>query len=130
MGRGGRWLGGGGGAKRGGGGCGGGGGRSFVAAGRTSTGAPRARNDPRHIMYVWVDALTSYLTGVGFPDTGSAKFKRYWPAALHVIGKDIVRFHTVYWPPFLMSADIELPRHIFSHGFLFNRGEKMSQSLG
>jgi methionyl-tRNA synthetase len=86
--------------------------------------------DPRHIMYVWVDALTNYITGVGFPDTESTKFKRYWPAALHVIGKDIVRFHAVYWPAFLMSAGIELPRQIFSHGFVFNRGEKMSKSVG
>ena len=81
-------------------------------------------------MYVWVDALTNYITGVGFPDTNSEKFKRYWPAALHVIGKDIVRFHAVYWPAFLMSAGIEVPQRIFSHGFLFNRGEKMSKSVG
>jgi methionyl-tRNA synthetase len=86
--------------------------------------------DPKHIMYVWVDALTNYITGVGFPDTQSEKFKRYWPAALHVIGKDIVRFHAVYWPAFLMSAGIEVPKRIFSHGFLFNRGEKMSKSVG
>jgi methionyl-tRNA synthetase len=86
--------------------------------------------DPRHIMYVWVDALTNYLTGVGFPDTEDPKFKRFWPADLHVIGKDIVRFHAVYWPAFLMSAGIEVPRHVFSHGFLFNRGEKMSKSVG
>jgi methionyl-tRNA synthetase len=86
--------------------------------------------NPKHIMYVWVDALTNYITGVGFPDTDSEKFKRYWPAALHVIGKDIVRFHAVYWPAFLMSAGIELPRRVFSHGFLFNRGEKMSKSVG
>jgi methionyl-tRNA synthetase len=85
---------------------------------------------PKHIMYVWVDALTNYITGVGFPDTKSEKFKRYWPAALHVIGKDIVRFHAVYWPAFLMSAGIEVPQRIFSHGFLFNRGEKMSKSVG
>jgi methionyl-tRNA synthetase len=83
-----------------------------------------------HIMYVWVDALTNYITGVGFPDTGSEKFKRYWPASLHVIGKDIVRFHAVYWPAFLMSAGIEVPQRIFTHGFLFNRGEKMSKSVG
>ena len=83
-----------------------------------------------HIMYVWVDALTNYITGVGFPDTESDKFKRYWPADLHVIGKDIVRFHAVYWPAFLLSAGIEVPRRIFSHGFLFNRGEKMSKSVG
>src|SRR5262249_56034231 len=82
-----------------------------------------------HIMYVWVDALTNYITGVGFPDTGSQKFKRYWPASLHVIGKDIVRFHAVYWPAFLMSADIEVPQRIFSHGFLFNRGDKLSKSF-
>jgi len=83
-----------------------------------------------HIMYVWVDALTNYITGVGFPDTDSEKFKRYWPASLHVIGKDIVRFHAVYWPAFLMSAGIAVPQRIFSHGFLFNRGEKMSKSVG
>src|ERR1700754_1999971 len=84
----------------------------------------------KHIMYVWVDALTNYITAVGFPDDQSTKFKRYWPADLHVIGKDIVRFHAVYWPAFLMSAGIEVPRRIFSHGFLFNRGEKMSKSVG
>ena len=84
----------------------------------------------KHIMYVWVDALTNYITGVGYPDTDSEKFKRYWPADLHVIGKDIVRFHAVYWPAFLMSAGVEVPRRIFSHGFLFNRGEKMSKSVG
>src|SRR5665213_1366173 len=90
----------------------------------------RVPGNDKHIMYVWVDALTNYLTGVGFPDTNSDKFKRYWPAALHVIGKDIVRFHAVYWPAFLMSAGIDVPKRIFSHGFLFNRGEKMSKSVG
>ena len=84
----------------------------------------------KHIMYVWVDALTNYITGVGFPDTENEKFKRYWPADLHVIGKDIVRFHAVYWPAFLMSAGVAVPKRIFSHGFLFNRGEKMSKSVG
>jgi methionyl-tRNA synthetase len=84
----------------------------------------------KHIMYVWVDALTNYITAVGYPDTGSEMFKRYWPAALHVIGKDIVRFHAVYWPAFLMSAGVAVPQRIFSHGFLFNRGEKMSKSVG
>ena len=83
-----------------------------------------------HIMYVWVDALANYITAVGYPDTESETFRRYWPADLHVIGKDIVRFHAVYWPAFLMSAGIEVPRRIFSHGFLFNRGEKMSKSVG
>jgi methionyl-tRNA synthetase len=86
--------------------------------------------DPRHVMYVWVDALTNYITAVDFPGTDSAKFRRYWPADLHVIGKDIVRFHAVYWPAFLMSAGVAVPRRIFSHGFLFNRGEKMSKSVG
>src|SRR5207245_10533583 len=86
--------------------------------------------DPKHIMYVWVDALTNYITAVGYPDTEAAQFRRYWPADLHVIGKDIVRFHAVYWPAFLMSAGLEVPRRIFSHGFLFNRGEKMSKSVG
>jgi methionyl-tRNA synthetase len=92
-------------------------------------GRPRTTN-AKHVMYVWVDALTNYITGVGFPDTDSPKFRRYWPADLHVIGKDITRFHAVYWPAFLMSARIDLPRRIFSHGFLFNRGEKMSKSAG
>jgi methionyl-tRNA synthetase len=87
-------------------------------------------DDAKHIMYVWVDALTNYLTAVGFPNTDSEKFKRYWPAALHVIGKDIVRFHAVYWPAFLMSAGLPLPRRIFGHGHVLNRGEKMSKSVG
>jgi methionyl-tRNA synthetase len=87
-------------------------------------------DDPKHIMYVWVDALTNYITAVGFPKTNSKEFKRYWPCDLHVIGKDIVRFHAVYWPAFLMSAGVKVPRRIFSHGFLFNRGEKMSKSVG
>jgi methionyl-tRNA synthetase len=86
--------------------------------------------NPKHVMYVWVDALTNYITGVDYPDTNSEKFREYWPANLHVIGKDIVRFHAVYWPAFLMSAGIAVPRRIFSHGFLFNRGEKMSKSVG
>ena len=90
----------------------------------------RVPGNAKHIMYVWVDALTNYITAVGFPDDKSEMFKRYWPAALHVIGKDIVRFHAVYWPAFLMSAGIAVPKRIFSHGFLFNRGEKMSKSVG
>lgn len=86
-------------------------------------------NDDRHVMYVWVDALTNYITGVGFPDEKSPLW-HYWPADLHVIGKDIVRFHAVYWPAFLMSAGLALPKRVFAHGFLFNRGEKMSKSVG
>jgi methionyl-tRNA synthetase len=111
---------------------------SFVKGGLEDLAVSRASldwgipvpNDPKHTMYVWVDALTNYITAVGFPDADSAEFRRYWPADLHVIGKDILRFHAVYWPAFLMSAGIEPPRQIFSHGFLFNRGEKMSKSVG
>ena len=85
--------------------------------------------DEAHVMYVWVDALTNYITGVGYPDDEDPLW-RFWPADLHVIGKDIVRFHTVYWPAFLMSAGVELPKRVFAHGFLFNKGEKMSKSVG
>ena len=85
--------------------------------------------DPKHVMYVWVDALNNYVTGCGFPDEHSPKW-RYWPADVHIIGKDIVRFHTVYWPAFLMSAGLPLPKRVYGHGFLFNRGEKMSKSVG
>ena len=84
---------------------------------------------PGHVMYVWVDALTNYVTGAGFPDQNNPRW-RYWPADVHIIGKDIVRFHAVYWPAFLMSAGLELPKKVFGHGFLFNRGEKMSKSVG
>jgi methionyl-tRNA synthetase len=84
---------------------------------------------PGHVMYVWVDALTTYLSGIGYPDT-DGDFARFWPANIHMIGKDIVRFHTVYWPAFLMSAGLPLPRQVFGHGFLLNRGEKMSKSVG
>lgn len=111
---------------------------SFVSGGLRDLSISRTSFDwgvpvpehPDHVMYVWVDALTNYLTGVGYPDTDSEMFRRYWPADLHMIGKDIIRFHTVYWPAFLMSAGIELPRRVFAHGFLLNRGEKMSKSVG
>ena len=86
--------------------------------------------NPDHVMYVWVDALTNYLTGVGFPDTESESFRKYWPADVHVIGKDISRFHAVYWPAFLMSAGLELPKRVMIHGHLQNQGVKMSKSLG
>ncbi|MBA4767620.1 MAG: methionine--tRNA ligase [Porphyrobacter sp.] len=79
-----------------------------------------------HVMYVWVDALTNYLTGLGYPGAMGG----YWPASLHLIGKDIVRFHTIYWPAFLMSAQLPVPQHVFGHGFLLNRGQKESKSLG
>ncbi|MBL4727428.1 MAG: methionine--tRNA ligase [Rhizobiaceae bacterium] len=83
---------------------------------------------PDHVMYVWVDALTNYLTAIGWPDGGDRS--HFWPADVHIIGKDIVRFHTVYWPAFLMSAGLPLPKRVFGHGFLFNNGEKMSKSTG
>lgn len=83
---------------------------------------------PGHIMYVWVDALTNYMSATGFLSDGPNK--RFWPADAHIIGKDIIRFHTVYWPAFLMSAGLPLPKRVFAHGFLFNRGEKMSKSVG
>jgi methionyl-tRNA synthetase len=85
--------------------------------------------DPKHVMYVWVDALNNYVTGCGFPDENNPRW-RYWPADVHIIGKDIVRFHAIYWPAFLMSAGLPLPKRVFGHGFLFNRGEKMSKSVG
>jgi methionyl-tRNA synthetase len=85
--------------------------------------------EDRHIMYVWIDALTNYITGLGYPDENGPLW-RFWPADLHVIGKDIIRFHTVYWPAFLMSAGLPLPKRVFAHGFLLNKGEKMSKSVG
>ncbi len=85
--------------------------------------------DPKHVMYVWVDALNNYVTGTGFPDPESPR-AHYWPADVHIIGKDIVRFHAVYWPAFLMSAGLPLPKRVFGHGFLLNKGTKMSKSLG
>jgi methionyl-tRNA synthetase len=89
----------------------------------------RVPGDPEHVMYVWVDALTNYITGVGFPDEKEPNW-RYWPADVHIIGKDIIRFHAVYWPAFLMSAGIPVQKRVYAHGFLFNRGEKMSKSVG
>ena len=79
-------------------------------------------------MYVWVDALTNYVSATGWPNENERN--KYWPADVHIIGKDIIRFHTVYWPAFLMSAGLPLPKRVFAHGFLFNKGEKMSKSVG
>ncbi len=109
--------------------------RAFVAGGLRDLSISRTSFDwgipvpdsPGHVMYVWVDALTNYLTAVGYPDGDSSA---WWPADLHVIGKDVVRFHTIYWPAFLMSAQLALPKTVFGHGFILNRGEKMSKSLG
>ncbi len=86
-------------------------------------------DDPDHVIYVWFDALTNYLTGVGYPEE-TENYKKFWPADVHVVGKDILRFHTVYWPTFLMSAGLPLPRKIFAHGWWTVEGRKMSKSLG
>ena len=109
---------------------------AFVKRGLTDLSISRATlawgmpvpGDPKHVMYVWVDALTNYITATGFPDDGPRA--KFWPADAHVIGKDITRFHAIYWPAFLMSAGLPVPRQVVVHGFLFNRGEKMSKSVG
>ena len=85
--------------------------------------------DEKHRIYVWFDALTNYLTGAGFPDDAAA-FEKWWPADLHVIGKNITRFHCLYWPAMLMSAGLPLPKQVFAHGFMLDRGERMSKTTG
>ena len=114
--------------------------RAFVAGGLRDLSISRTTfdwgvkvpGDERHVMYVWVDALTNYLTATGLLSDGGegADRARFWPADLHVIGKDIIRFHAIYWPAFLMSAGLALPKRVFAHGFLLSRGEKMSKSAG
>ncbi len=86
--------------------------------------------DPAHVMYVWLDALTNYITAVGFPDVEGGDYRRFWPADLHMVGKDILRFHAVYWPAFLMAAGLAPPKRVFAHGWWTNEGEKISKSLG
>ncbi len=113
---------------------------AFVKRGLNDLSISRARTkldwgvgvpgDPNHVMYVWIDALTNYITGLGYPDMDGDLFKRYWPADVHIIGKDIVRFHAVIWPAMLMAAEVALPKRVFGHGFLNVRGEKMSKSVG
>ena len=88
------------------------------------------RGDDDHIMYVWLDALTNYITGVGYPETETGEYATYWPADLHMVGKDILRFHAVYWPAFLMAAGLEPPKRVFAHGWWTNEGQKISKSLG
>ncbi len=87
-------------------------------------------DDDAHIMYVWLDALTNYLTAIGFPETEGGEYVEYWPANLHMVGKDILRFHAVYWPAFLMAAGLEPPKRVFAHGWWTNEGQKISKSLG
>jgi len=87
-------------------------------------------NNDKHIVYVWLDALTNYISALNFPDTNSQLYKDFWPADVHVIGKDILRFHTVYWPAFLMAANLPLPLKIYAHGWILSDDKKMSKSIG
>ena len=87
-------------------------------------------NNPEHVIYVWLDALTNYISALNYPDTKDELFKAYWPASVHLIGKDILRFHAVYWPAFLMAAKIPLPKKIYGHGWILSGEEKMSKSKG
>jgi len=112
--------------------------KSFVSSGlrdlsisRTSFGwgVPVPGNE-KHIMYVWIDALTNYMTAVGYPDVDSASYQKFWPADVHMVGKDILRFHAVYWPAFLMAAELPTPKRVFAHGWWTNEGQKISKSLG
>jgi methionyl-tRNA synthetase len=111
---------------------------SFVRSGLEDLSISRSTLDwgipvpgaPEHVMYVWIDALNNYVTATGVLNAGDNPRKKYWPCDVHVIGKDIVRFHAVYWPAFLMSAGLPLPKRVFSHGFVLNKGEKMSKSVG
>ena len=92
-------------------------------------GIPVPSND-KHIIYVWLDALTNYLSALNYPDTNNELFKKFWPASIHLIGKDILRFHAVYWPAFLLAAKIELPKKVYGHGWILSGEEKMSKSKG
>ena len=110
---------------------------SFVKGGLKDLSVSRATfgwgvpvpDDERHVMYVWLDALTNYISALGYPDEGGERFRTYWPADLHMVGKDILRFHAVYWPAFLMSAGIATPKRVYAHGWWTNEGRKMSKSL-
>jgi methionyl-tRNA synthetase len=111
---------------------------NFVKAGlkdlsisRTSfTWGIQVPNNNKHVIYVWLDALTNYLSALNFPNTKDNLYKNFWPASLHVIGKDILRFHAIYWPAFLLAADIDPPQRVFSHGWILSGAEKMSKSKG
>jgi methionyl-tRNA synthetase len=112
--------------------------RSFVRGGLQDLSVSRTTfawgipvpGDPAHVMYVWLDALTNYISALGYPDSGGELYRTFWPADFHVVGKDILRFHAVYWPAFLMSAGLEPPRCVFAHGWWTVEGQKMSKSLG
>ena len=102
-----------------------------LSVSRTSfTWGIKVPDNTKHVIYVWLDALTNYLSALNYPDTKDDLYKKYWPASLHVIGKDILRFHAIYWPAFLLAANIEPPKRIFSHGWILSGDEKMSKSKG
>ena len=103
--------------------------RSLDLAHQLQLGHPGAGN-PKHVIYVWLDALINYITALGYPDVETQEFATFWPNVLHVVGKDILRFHSVYWPAFLMAAGLAPPRRVFAHGWWTVEGEKMSKSLG
>ena len=90
----------------------------------------KVKENPKHVIYVWLDALTNYLTALGYLSDDDSKFKKYWPADLQIVGKDIIRFHGIYWPIFLMALDLPLPKKIYAHGFISIRDGKMSKSKG
>ena len=90
----------------------------------------RVKKDPKHVIYVWLDALTNYITALGYMSDDDTLFKKYWPADVHIVGKDIVRFHSIYWPIFLMALDLPLPKKIYAHGFIMMKDGKMSKSKG
>ena len=87
-------------------------------------------NNSKHVIYVWLDALTNYLSALNYPNENDTLFKKFWPASVHVIGKDILRFHAIYWPAFLMAANIPLPKQVYGHGWILSDEKKMSKSLG
>ena len=102
-----------------------------MSVSRTSfTWGIKVPKNEKHVIYVWLDALTNYLSALNFPKTDDKMFKDFWPASLHVIGKDILRFHAIYWPAFLLAAGINPPKKIFSHGWILSGDEKMSKSKG
>ena len=111
---------------------------SFVKSGlkdlsvsrKTFTWGISVPNNDKHIIYVWLDALTNYLSALNYPDTNNELFKKFWPASIHLIGKDILRFHAIYWPAFLLAAKIELPKKVYGHGWILSNEEKMSKSKG
>ena len=87
-------------------------------------------DNKKHVIYVWLDALTNYLSALNFPDINNQKYKSFWPADVHIIGKDILRFHAIYWPAFLLAANLPLPKRVFGHGWILSDEKKMSKSLG